>query len=191
MELVIMHDENALNPRKDFDGLGTMACVHSRYDLGNVCFNTRSRLEEYLEQNFNMDTSQGIVFDSQFVVVLPLYLYDHSGITMSTGSFSCPWDSGQVGFIWVTKEQVKEAFPSWKVITAARKKRLKDMLVTDVQTYDHYLTGNVYGWQLFYDGELIDSRWGYYGDDPKTNGMYDAWDAVTRKLFDDGKAQYK
>ena len=30
------------------------------------------------------------------MVILPLYLYDHSGITMNTCGFSCPWDSGQV-----------------------------------------------------------------------------------------------
>ena len=30
-------------------------------------------------------------------VFLPLYLFDHSGITMNTSGFSCPWDSGQVG----------------------------------------------------------------------------------------------
>ena len=27
---------------------------------------------------------------------------------MSTGPFSCPWDSGQVGFIYVEKKKVKE-----------------------------------------------------------------------------------
>ena len=34
---------------------------------------------------------------SQKFLMLPLYLYDHSGITMNTTGFSCPWDSGQVG----------------------------------------------------------------------------------------------
>lgn len=39
------------------------------------------------------------------VAMLPLFLYDHSGITMSTGPFHCPWDSGQVGFIYMTYEK--------------------------------------------------------------------------------------
>jgi len=38
-------------------------------------------------------------------IILPLYLYDHSGITMSTGPFSCPWDSGQVGWIYAPKQK--------------------------------------------------------------------------------------
>jgi len=38
-------------------------------------------------------------------IILPLFLYDHSGITMSTGPFSCPWDSGQVGWIYASKQK--------------------------------------------------------------------------------------
>ena len=37
-------------------------------------------------------------------VFLPLYLFDHSGITMNTSGFSCPWDSGQVGWIFCTPD---------------------------------------------------------------------------------------
>lgn len=43
---------------------------------------------------------------------LPLYLYDHSGITMSTTTFSCPWDSGRVGMIFCSHE---EAVKEWGV----------------------------------------------------------------------------
>ena len=41
-------------------------------------------------------------------VILPLYLYDHSGITISTRPFSCPWDSGQVGWIYASKDTFRE-----------------------------------------------------------------------------------
>ena len=40
------------------------------------------------------------------MVILPLYLYDHSGITMNTCGFSCPWDSGQVGWIYADKAMI-------------------------------------------------------------------------------------
>ena len=43
-----------------------------------------------------------------------LYLYDHSGITMSTGSFCDSWDSGQVGFIYVTKEDIEKEYGAFK-----------------------------------------------------------------------------
>ena len=35
-----------------------------------------------------------LVEQMEGMVILPLYLYDHSGITMNTTGFSCPWDSG-------------------------------------------------------------------------------------------------
>ncbi|HOO12216.1 MAG TPA: hypothetical protein PK684_04600 [Bacillota bacterium] len=38
-------------------------------------------------------------------IILPLYLYDHGGITMRTNPFSCPWDSGQVGWIYASKQK--------------------------------------------------------------------------------------
>lgn len=37
------------------------------------------------------------------VAILPLYLYDHSGLTMSTSDFGDRWDSGCVGFIYMDK----------------------------------------------------------------------------------------
>ena len=33
------------------------------------------------------------------------FIYDHSGITMNTTGFSCPWDSGQVGWIYCSKKR--------------------------------------------------------------------------------------
>lgn len=41
-------------------------------------------------------------------IILPLYLYDHGGITISTRPFSCPWDSGQVGYIYASKDKFRK-----------------------------------------------------------------------------------
>jgi len=76
-------------------------------------------------------------FDDNYVA-LPLYLYDHSGITMNTGGFSCGWDSGCVGVIVCTKEQVQE---EW----AGDEEKAENYLRIEVKEYDHYLTGNVWG----------------------------------------------
>lgn len=34
-------------------------------------------------------------------ITLNLYIYDHSGVAYSLNGFSCPWDSGQVGYLQV------------------------------------------------------------------------------------------
>lgn len=38
-------------------------------------------------------------------VLLPIYVYQHSGTSMSTTPFSCEWDSGQAGFIYASKQR--------------------------------------------------------------------------------------
>ena len=117
------------NPR-DWDNMGVMACWHRRYNLGDE--QPECSPSEYLE-----DLPEG-------TVILPLYLYDHSGITMSTTAFSCPWDSGQVGIIYATPEKVKECFMDDNV----DEDRVRSVLVGEVETYDMYLTGEVYGYEV-------------------------------------------
>lgn len=85
-------------------------------------------------------------------IILPLFLYDHSGITMNTRGFSYPWDSGQVGFIYCTKERAVQEWgeEEWRDRAIA-------LLESEVEEYDKYLRGDVCGWQA-----LDDSCWGYY-----------------------------
>jgi len=111
------------------------------------------------------------------LIILPLYLYDHSGITMSTGPFSCPWDSGQVGFIYVEKKKVKEEW-GWKRLTPDRIKKIERFLKAEVEVYDQYLRGDVYGFECEYKypfslehEDFFDSCWGFYGSDWDENGL--------------------
>lgn len=98
--------------------------------------------------------------DKRGTIILPLYLYDHSGITISTSSFSCRWDSGQVGYIYMTKDTMEKE--GWN------KEQATKYLESEVTVYDNYLTGEVYGFRIEdADGEEIESCWGYYGDDSK------------------------
>ena len=100
---------------------------------------------------------------------------------MSTGReypFNCPWDSGQVGYIFVTKEAVRKEY-SCKHITKKTLDKARELLQGEVKEYDLYLTGEVYGYKLFrvnddFDpdsddpeecGEELDSCWGFLGDE--------------------------
>lgn len=122
-------DEPFDSPR-DWDNFGTMVCFHNNYSLGDETnlnsdsFNSWEELQEYL------------IKELKAVIVLPLSLYDHSGISMKVGSFNCKWDSGQVGFIYCTKEEIKAEGIS--------KKRAEEILKAEVETYNQYLTGEVY-----------------------------------------------
>lgn len=73
--------------------------------------NVVSQERVYMKEDVldSMTTGELLQLASDHVAILPLYLYDHGGITMSTGSFvgrapHADWDSGQVGFIYLDKE---------------------------------------------------------------------------------------
>jgi hypothetical protein len=154
-------DLNAENPRTETyqDNFGHMVCFHQRYTLGDQDHginkndvNSLGELEEYL------------IREKGAIVILPLYLYEHSGITMSTGSFNDRWDSGQVGFIYATRKDILDNWGGQRVGKTLKEKTVM-LLKAEVQEYDDYLTGNVYGYVIEDEGgEEVWSCWGYYGD---------------------------
>jgi hypothetical protein len=144
LELRIRREPDPESPR-DFDNLGVMVCWHHKYKLGD-------RTPSHSAANIPKGS-----------VILPLFLYDHSGITMSTEAFSCPWDSGKVGFIYATPEKIRETFGVERI---SKKRRLEaeEMLRTEVGLYANYLEGNVWCYQLFNEhGNEVDSCGGFYG----------------------------
>ena len=98
-----------------------------------------------------------LVEQMEGMVILPLYLYDHSGITMNTTGFSCPWDSGQVGWIYADKEMIEREYGK---ITPEILEKVRQVLESEVKEYDYYLTGQCYGFQLFKEDVEVDSCWG-------------------------------
>lgn len=154
--LTIWQDSNGSNPR-EWDNLGTMLCGHGRYNLGDKTFDSDnySDWEEVLK---------GEVGSLKDLIYLPLYLYDHSGITMSTTKFNDEWDSGQVGWIYVTKEQARKELGK-KRLTKELQERIIDILKNEVRTYDLYLTGEIYGYTLEdEENNFEDSCGGFFGD---------------------------
>jgi len=166
MTVEIHQDPSPSNPRQEFDNLGTMICCHNRYDMGDkheYNHNAYSSWDGFLAAVAKKEGS---------LVSLPIYMYDHSGQTINTTGFSCPWDSGRLGFIYVTKEKLRKQY-GWKVITKKREEQALKYLLGEVETYDDYLTGNVYGYRVKDAlGVEIHSCWGFYGD-PDNSGIID------------------
>ena len=108
-------------------------------------------------------------FLNEHVVMLPLYLYDHGGITMSTGPFSCPWDSGQVGHIWNTKKHFMKTSYYPNELFDPADSVAEALLKDEVDTYDQWLRGEVFGVVIeqALPGEEqwdeVDSCWGFIG----------------------------
>lgn len=168
--LKIIQDCDPENPRVDFDNLGTFAMFHRHYAFGD-----KHATKDIVEAKL-------IEARKSHYICLPVYMYDHSGQTISTTPFSCPWDSGQIGIIYVHVMDVRKEFSVKRVSKKLREKVLH-LLRGEIETLDQWLTGDVYGFELYETHEvptgdgvelqerLIDSCFGFYGSDPKKNGM--------------------
>jgi hypothetical protein len=191
--LKIFQDYVIIESPRDWSNIGTMMCNHSRYRLGDT-EKTGEEWDSYAYENLEILPAILAGFNEDYNwsreeytkelkkyakkadkewIILPLYLYDHSGITMNTTGFSCRWDSGQVGYIYVSK---KRAMTELGLKTFGKRGYEKTVkaLRQEVETYDQYLTGDVHGFHLeTKDGDVIDSCWGFYGSDFLTNGMLD------------------
>ena len=157
----IYYDENPESPR-EWDNIGTMVCFHEKYNLGDK--------HTYKKRDYNSweGLAKDIIKSENVDIILPLYLYEHSGLTISTSSFNDKWDSGQIGWIYVSKEKAISEYSSSKKVNRRMTPKIKEMvtnyLLGEVETYDQYLKGDIYGYKIFdKDDEEIDSCYGYYG----------------------------
>lgn len=122
---------------------------------------------------------------SDIAICLPVMMYDHSGITIWHGSQnpaqdSAGWDSGLIGFHYITKEAVEK---EWKDDLEAAQRCMEATL----KMYDSYLRGDVYGYVIDEDG---DSCWGFIGSDYEESGLLEsAHNAVDCLVADEDKAK--
>jgi hypothetical protein len=95
-------DWDTENPRKNFDHTATFAFFHKRYSLEDK---VEIKSEDYRGWK-EMKADIRRRYKPRYIT--PVYMYDHSGLVLSTSPFSCPWDSGQVGFMWITDPDIRQ-----------------------------------------------------------------------------------
>ena len=205
MLLRIVSDKSPDDPR-NWDNVGTMVCFHKRYNLGDkhnwhdpqdfllttalgkdIYEREDERNEAYNTDDETYKDPEDMPFDELLAIIrekyaiLPLYLYDHSGITMKTTPFGCRWDSGQVGYIYASKEDVLRNYDAteenWREVG-------EEGLKHEVSTYDDYITGSVFGYQLHEiknneaTDDIVESCYGFFGNNTKANGILDDFDVL-------------
>lgn len=161
----IYHDPDPESPR-EWSNLGTLICWHRRYRLGDS--HRFDSPKAFLRDRAGVSDQSDLSMDQlreradRKAVLLPVFLYDHSGLAMNTIGFHCPWDSGQVGYVYVTLDAVREEF-GVKRVTKAMREKAAEILCGEIVSYDAYLGGRVYGYVIEQDGEEVDACWGFVG----------------------------
>lgn len=149
----IFTDPDPVNPRKEYDNIATIAHWHRNYDFGRQIpmLQAEADMRELLEEE-----------GEKVLAIVPLYLFDHSGISLSTEPFGCRWDSGQVGWVYITEENAEKmgcVDAKWDT------NRYLDAIRAEVKEYDSCVRGDVYGYEIRgMKDDLLDSCWGFIGD---------------------------
>lgn len=173
----IYYETGELFSPRDFDNLSILTCWHPDYLLGDEQVkapNGRGYVENPAPRAHDFKSldvlHRYLRLARGALIVLPLYLYDHSGITMSVGQAgdypfdSAGWDSTDVGFAWTNEERVAELCGDGEQYRQTD--WLDEQIRADVKLYDAYLRGESYGYVVENEeGEHVDSCWGFVGDE--------------------------
>lgn len=167
MYLTIEHDFDCEAPELGFD---VTYRAGSRYRLGTIEADPDSHFADLLHDETGEDVDdigEDDAIDRLQTMgwtILPAYAYIHGGVALSLATFSCPWDSGQFGFIVVSPEQ-------WRALGVSVEHRDR-YIQSAFQEWAEWLAGNVYGYRITDDaGDEVDSCWGFIGTDAASSGM--------------------
>lgn len=159
----ILQDENPMDPREYSDHLGITAFSHKRYTIGDSDHGV-----DFSDFTSWDDVETFIRRKLKGVLIMPVYMYDHSGQTISTEyvyPYNDRWDAGQLGFIFTTKARIREWYGK-KAVSKKSLKRAEKMLLGEIEELDQYMRGDVYGYVIEdKEGNDVESVWGFYGQD--------------------------
>ena len=203
VRLEIYTDFNSESPR-EWDQIGTLVSWHRdlasdkkyniRADLDHVlCAILKNELgeEHYPYEEDRTDLLNRIV-KSDKLVVMPLYVFSHGGIRLSTSTDEfASWDPtgfdyGLGGIYFTTKERIRKEFDV-KRITAEILEKAKQAMKSELEVYNQWENNEVYRYEVTdLEGNHLDSCGGFLGDDWKEQ-MADifeneAWKPLLDKL---------
>ena len=183
----------ATNPREQ-DNLGTILItpklshwIASPDDVIDTSIPLGNDLYKHWE---NLRRKQLKLKKSDIAIAYPVTKYEHGAIRLSLG-YKSGWDCGVVGFIYVTKEQVRECY-GVKRITKGILEHAKNCMQSELDTLTNWLNGECYGWYiteyaLTDDGleweevDTLDSCWGYFDQEQALGDMKDMLNLTTTK----------
>ena len=143
------------------------------YVLRNIC---KKNYKDF--EHLSTREKYQLACENDNVYIKELNLYDHENITISTSNdypYNDRWDAGCVGFVYITKKTAFEelveyvldengerikiehkhpngqstwSYKTQELTDDTWEKRAEEVIESEVKTYDHYLTNNVFGFTL-------------------------------------------
>lgn len=176
-ELKIEYDEFAESPR-DWDSALGKFCVSNRCRY----IKDESGLRAANELTWYDKKADRAKLESMGYIVLPLSVYDHSGVKIYIGEKCDDWDSAQIGWYIINKEEVRKAC-NIKRISEKWRERIIAIAKDEVKTFNAYYNGEVYNFTLSRNGEEVDSCGGFYDNSDKYLGFIESMYEYLPKEF--------
>lgn len=153
-------DEQALCPDCDTPLVQSVDCEPC-YGTGEVAVESFGDVCEYVKANWNVVGP-----------ILPVSMYEHSGVSYSIGFAGNAWDTGDAGIIFATRELLDET--QGKGETPSNDD-LAEWLKGEVEEYSRWANGEVYGYVIKdVNGDDVESCWGFIGDEYVTEAAKEA-----------------
>ncbi len=150
----VYSDPSPMNPRED-DNATVMVFRHPKYNLGDK--------HNYKYAESINDLIDAIKMDHDVLALRVVYIYDHSGISISTNRtypYDDRWDAGALGVAFISRESVAAVHGEGREYTG---QELFNIIDGEVAEYNAYISGDMCGYAVEDKfGEEVDSCWGYY-----------------------------
>jgi len=189
----IVYDDDCRSPRED-DNVATLVCWHPDYILGDYQLRDgsgRGAVDDVFETERGRTDFASMKVLYRYLTLMcgarrvtPLYLYDHSGISIRAGAPSpwdnptvrrdefgqgMGWDTSMVGFAYCTDERLTEL--CGEEAKYHTDEWIDKVIAGEVAHYDEYLTGQCYGYIVAPGSEDQEACWGYIGDPDAEGGV--------------------
>jgi len=171
----IMQDQISESPRTFFSNLGTLVIFNRNHrhlsDVHN--FNDAGQFNRYLWETYRSG-----------LLAYPVYIYRGYDCQIDLGrriqgSLRVNMFDESDDWYFVTHEALRKEYGVKRISYRIRELASK-ILFSEIKTFNYWLSGNVYGWVLEKDGETLDSCWGFYGEDIRSQVL----DTVPKKYYE-------
>lgn len=175
LTLIINYDDSPQSPR-EWSNIGTFLAWQDRYNSPDK--NNFNDMEEFFsemigeqtyENIYNKSTSVHQLFemlqnamDRKGYILYPITREEHGNVYYSIGT-NQGWDVGIVGVYFTEKEKIYKEFEVKKISKKLREK-IKFIVESEIEIYNQYANGEVWGYIVEKDNEIVDSCYGFYGD---------------------------
>jgi len=161
----IQIDDFPTDPLSKYDNFFSFLSLHRNY-YNKPCYRSiyTPAGEEFKGNEFDGVKDIEDTLNKNGYVWAKVYMYSHSGDTISSKPFGCRWDSGVFGYLYATPDEISKWYdtPFTDELKALAEKAMKEFIDGE---WDAYVSGEVYGYSIIdtSDEEVIDSCDGYNG----------------------------